>query len=231
MKVLEKTPRKLIIRTEISESLANAIRRSIAEVPALAIDEVEIFKNDSALYDEVLASRLGLVPLKTEKSMSSKTKITLKLLKIGPCTVYAGDLKGPVDVAYPKIPLVILGKGHKLELVATAILGIGLNHAKYAPGLCYYRHILEVKSSPKIDEIIKNSRGLIEPEKKGNKWLCDLNDSEVDKITRIDKDTISDSPELLLIVESFDQMKAEDIFKGAISVLTKNLNEFEKSIK
>src|SRR3989344_3201501 len=118
MEVIEKTPEKLILRMEENEPLANAIRRSVAEIPTLAIDEVEIYKNDSALYDEMLAHRLGLVALKTEKGMSSKTKIDLKLSKTGPCTVYSSDLEGAADVVYGKIPLTILGNGHKLELVA-----------------------------------------------------------------------------------------------------------------
>jgi DNA-directed RNA polymerase alpha subunit len=66
MQLVEKTPEKIVLRGEISESLANTIRRSLAEVPTLAVDEVEIFKNDSALYDEVLAHRIGLIPLKTD---------------------------------------------------------------------------------------------------------------------------------------------------------------------
>ncbi len=140
---------------QVSESLANAIRRSTAEVPTLAIDEVEIFKNDSALYDEMLAHRLGLVPLKTEKSMNAKTKIDLKLSKVGPCTVYSGDLTGSAEVVYGKIPLTILGEGHKLELVGTAILGKGIEHAKYIPGLAYYRHLINVKSSSEADKIIE----------------------------------------------------------------------------
>ena len=45
---------------DIDESLANAIRRSITEIPVLAIDEVEIYKNDSALYDEMLGLRLAV---------------------------------------------------------------------------------------------------------------------------------------------------------------------------
>ena len=87
MEVLENTSEKLVIRAEITESLANAIRRSVLEIPTLAVDEVEIFKNDSALYDEVLAHRIGLIPLKTEKGMSSKTKIDLKLSTTGPGAV------------------------------------------------------------------------------------------------------------------------------------------------
>lgn len=231
MQLVEKTPEKIVLRGEISESLANTIRRSVEEVPTLAVDEVEIFKNDSALYDEVLAHRIGLIPLKAEKSMTSKTKIDLKLSKTGPATVYAEDLQGPADIIYPKIPITLLGEGHKLELVATATLGIGLNHSKYTPGLCYYRHPLEVKSSPKTDEMVQKSKGLIKSEKKGTKWICDLNDAEIDVISKIDKTAISDSPELLLIIESWGQMKPEDILKGAVSALMSNLASFEKAIK
>lgn len=222
---------KIVLRLNISETLANAIRRSVHEVPILAIDEVEFYKNDSALFDEVLAHRLGLVPLKTEKSMSGKTKIDLKLSKSGPCTVYAGDLKGSADVLYPKIPIVILGEGHKLELGATATLGIGLQHAKYMPGLCYYRHILEVKSSPEADKIIQSSSyGLIKPEKKGSRWLCDLNDLEVDEILAKDKEAVKDTSELLFVIESYGNMPAKEILAKAVEALEHNLKAFEKEL-
>lgn len=49
----------------IDASLANAIRRIlIAEVPTLAIEQVYVNNNTSILADEVLAHRLGLVPLR-----------------------------------------------------------------------------------------------------------------------------------------------------------------------
>ena len=42
----------------------NAIRRTaMMQVPKLAIEDVFIIKNDSAMFDEVLAHRLGLTPL------------------------------------------------------------------------------------------------------------------------------------------------------------------------
>ena len=216
---------------QVSESLANAIRRSTAEVPTLAIDEVEIFKNDSALYDEMLAHRLGLVPLKTEKSMNAKTKIDLKLSKVGPCTVYSGDLTGSAEVVYGKIPLTILGEGHKLELVGTAILGKGIEHAKYIPGLAYYRHLINVKSSSEADKIIEKSKSLFKSEKKGSTWLADLTDADRNLIEKENKDSTSDSDELLFIVESYGNMPAEDIFRKAVEALEDNLDEFVKALK
>lgn len=231
MHVVTKTPEKLVLRMPANESLANAIRRSVAEVPTLAIDEVEIFKNDSAIYDEMLAHRLGLVPLRTEKSMAAKTKIDLKLSKTGPCTVYAEDLKGDADIVEPKIPLTILGNGHKLELVATAALGRGIEHAKYIPGLCFYRHLKNVSASPEVDAIVQRSRGLLKPEKNGNKWLCDLNDAEADAITRLDKDAVKNADELVFVIESFGQMDAKNIFLKAIDALEENVEQVEKALK
>ncbi|MBS3099094.1 DNA-directed RNA polymerase subunit D [Candidatus Pacearchaeota archaeon] len=231
METLQNTKEKLVLKIDANEPLANAIRRSISEIPTLAIDEVEIYKNDSALYDEMLSHRLGLIPIRTEKSMSVKTEINFKLSQKGPCTVYAEDLKGPAEIVYPKIPLTILNENHKLELLATARLGIGKDHAKYAPGLCYYRHIKEIKSTLQIDRIIEKSNGLIKPDKKGSKWLCDLNDAQISEIEKIDKNAIEDSNEIILVIESYGNMPAKDILLQAIKVLEANLDYLEKKIK
>ncbi|XP_055376014.1 DNA-directed RNA polymerases I and III subunit RPAC1 [Condylostylus longicornis] len=67
----------IIIRHENSEiefdmigchpSIANAFRRiMLSEVPSMAIEKVYIFNNTSIIQDEVLAHRLGLIPLKAD---------------------------------------------------------------------------------------------------------------------------------------------------------------------
>lgn len=48
-------------------SIANAFRRLIiSEVPSMAIEKVFIYNNTSIIQDEVLAHRLGLIPLKAD---------------------------------------------------------------------------------------------------------------------------------------------------------------------
>lgn len=48
----------------VDASIANALRRVLmAEVPTVAIEHVYIFNNTSIIQDEVLAHRLGLVPI------------------------------------------------------------------------------------------------------------------------------------------------------------------------
>ena len=122
IKDYDKNSGKLSLVTDMSTSLLNAIRRSVLEIPTMAIDEVEIFKNDSALYDEIIAHRIGLIPIKTSKT-SKEQKFKLKV--VGPRTVYSTDIHPSVETDL-KLPIVILDDEQEVEILADARLGKGI---------------------------------------------------------------------------------------------------------
>ncbi len=135
----------------------NALRRTLlTEVPKLAIDQVTFYDNTSALFDEMVAHRLGLIPLTTDPSSlnlagrvddegNPEYLVRYTLTKEGPCTVYSGDLECE-DPAYKpaddRIPIVQLLAGQRLILECVAVLGDGTQHAKWqvchAVGYKYY---------------------------------------------------------------------------------------------
>ncbi|XP_022097300.1 DNA-directed RNA polymerases I and III subunit RPAC1-like isoform X1 [Acanthaster planci] len=54
----------------IDAALANAFRRILlAEVPTMAIEKVFVYNNTSIIQDEILAHRLGLIPIKADPRM------------------------------------------------------------------------------------------------------------------------------------------------------------------
>ena len=145
MKLINKKDNQITFIAEMEDSFANAIRRSINQVPVIAIDEVEISKNDSPLYDETVAHRMGLIPLKNDGSVSGKAEEKLKLSSNNEGMIYSGEFKGKIKVAYDKIPITFLTKGQEIEVVATTKAGKGSEHSKFSPGLMFYREIVDVK--------------------------------------------------------------------------------------
>ena len=129
-------------------SFANALRRVIiSEVPVVAIEDVNILKNNSAIYDEMLASRLGLIPIKADpkRYMGEKEfKVAFVLKGEGPGTLYSRDLQ-PMDPeivpAFPDIPIVKIVEGQAVELEAWATVGTAREHAKWQAGHAFYKQL------------------------------------------------------------------------------------------
>src|SRR6056297_853391 len=137
MKLIKKTPEKIVFIEKTNESLVNSIRRSVGLIPIMAIDELEISKNDSALYDETVAHRMGLLPIKMEKSWKDDTVLKLKLNVKKEGMVYSGETKGECEFVHDKIPITLLKKDQELKIKATTKMGLGKNHAKFSPGILF----------------------------------------------------------------------------------------------
>jgi DNA-directed RNA polymerase subunit D len=168
IEVLEKDDRnmRLLIR-EAEVPFMNALRRIVlAEVPCMAIDEVVIVENSSILQDEIIAHRLGLIPLKTDldgynlpEKCPCKSEFGCNLCRVsltldveakeGTRTVYSGELISENPDIAPvsnKIPIIKLAKGQKLSLEAYARLGKGKNHAKWQPvSMCTYKFFPKIE--------------------------------------------------------------------------------------
>jgi len=209
---------KLSFVTDMSSSLANAIRRSSLEIPVMAIDEIEIHKNDSALYDEIIAHRLGLVPIKTDKTAKEQK---FKLKAVGPGTVYSTDITPSVETDC-KLPIVILDKDQELEIVADANLGKGINHIKYSPGLIYYKHDID---SELIDFVSVDEDGKITYDEEDLKERL-LPEEIMSKIKKL-----KEANEIIFEIESWGQLKTKDIFLRAIEALDENLEQLDKELK
>lgn len=151
----------------------NALRRlSLSEVPCMAVDDVVILENSSVLQDEIIAHRLGFVPLKTDldsynlpEECPCKSEFGCNLCRVtlaidveakdGPRTVYSGDLTSENPAIKPvsdKIPILKLAKNQRIKLEAYARLGKGKAHAKWQPvSMCTYKYYPKIRISKTCD--------------------------------------------------------------------------------
>jgi DNA-directed RNA polymerase subunit D len=238
MEILEKNDTKIIFKTNASASVMNAIRRSIGEVPTLAVEEVEISRNDGPLYDETIAHRIGLIPLVMKKKYKEKDEVKLKLSVKNEGIVYAKELKGTVPVAYEGIPITHLRENQELNLVAKAKLGKGKDHSKHNPGTMFYRNITELTMSKDFlsdvkkfcpNANIKESGDKITVIDDQAKEVLDVCEGLLQQAGKEINTKVKD--ELIVTIESFGQMPVKDIFDKAIEELEKDLKLAGKALK
>jgi DNA-directed RNA polymerase subunit D len=137
----------------IDVAFANALRRTmLTRLPAMAVDEVLVIENTSVMYDEMLAHRLGLIPLVTDLDSynlpedcdcegrgCSLCQVTLTLEQEAgdeDLVVYSGDMVSQDPKVVPasnEIPLVKLAPHQRLIIEAYARLGRGVENAKFQP--------------------------------------------------------------------------------------------------
>jgi len=151
VKTVEMKPKKCVIKVEDTKPyFINSIRRiMLSELPKLAVEDIVIYDNTSPLFDEIIAHRLGLIPIPTDLSLLTfkdqcgckgkgcpSCTVRYTLSKEGAGIVYSGDLQ-PEEKSWAitedKIPIVELFYEQRLILEVETALGRGKNHAKWQP--------------------------------------------------------------------------------------------------
>ncbi|MBI5226354.1 DNA-directed RNA polymerase subunit D [Candidatus Micrarchaeota archaeon] len=218
-------------------SFLNALRRAlIADLPAFAMDEISFYENTSAMFNEYMANRLGLVPLKYEETSANSTvSFSLDAEALDEeKTVYSGDLVSQDEVIVPAfmhIPLMKLGKGQRLRLEATATVGTAKTHAKFQSAIGSFGKVAEFKLTDKCKKCARAMKPA-EPELMGkipnaslpeHSVLCEACET---KVSPPEKDDV------LFLVESYNNIPARQQFSRAIKILEeryKTLGEFVKT--
>jgi len=149
VEIKELKAKKAVLKIEGTKPyFVNSLRRvMLSELPKLAVNNVVIYDNTSALFDEIIAHRLGLISIPTDLSLLTfRDKCVCKgkgcpnctvrytLSKEGEGTIYSGDLQ-PAEKSWTitecKIPIVELFGDQRLILEVEAVLGRGRDHAKW----------------------------------------------------------------------------------------------------
>ena len=141
--------------TDITISLANALRRiMLSDIPNIAIDDVIIHKNTTVMCDEIIAHRLGLIPLKYNgdynelknlHALSIRLTCTCNDMHIN--TVYSNKLNiqdSRCELLSGDIPIVKMIKGQELDIELFTSTGTHNDHSKWSyVTSCYYKILSE----------------------------------------------------------------------------------------
>ena len=159
----------------VDNSVANGLRRILlSEIPTLAIDTVKISENTSVLPDEMIAHRLGLIPLSSMKARRMNFVRNCDCQKVG-CSkcqirgslrvtcppqshsldVYSEDLAieddevRPVSIEKKGVWIVTLGRSQTISLDFIIRKGIAKIHAKFMPvGTVAMRFAADIRLNP-----------------------------------------------------------------------------------
>lgn len=256
VEILQKTDSEVKFNLEgVRPSFASALRRiMISEIPTMAIEWVDFKKNDSALNDEIIANRLGQIPLTFDKKAynipkecrcegkgCSRCQVKLSLKKKGPVMVYSIDLKPnakDVKPVFDKIPIVELFEDQELQFEATAQLGLGRTHVKWQGAVVGYKNkpniVIGRGVEPKSEYVESCPVDVFEID--GNKLVaarpldCILCMQCVEASEgKIKVETIKDS--FIFNVETVCGLSGEDVISTAAEILENKLSDFSSRLK
>ena len=167
-------------------------------------------------------------------------KLTLNAGK-GAGVVYASELKSKdsaIKPVYPKTPIVKLLKGQELELEATAMLGRGRIHAKWQPGLVYYKKkpVVEIGNVKNPEEVVDKAHGNVFEIKNGKLEVVKENLFKFDLAGVAEE--ISDGQirvryedDYIFTLESWGQLSCREILTAALDIFDQQLDEMAEKVK
>jgi DNA-directed RNA polymerase subunit D len=272
VRVLASSPESARLLLEDSEpSYANALRRVlVADVPKMAIEDVEFhlgpirgedgkeYESVAPLFDEMVAHRLGLIPIPTDLSLYNERAtcpschgegcpsctIIYSLNKRGPCLVTSGDLEPIGDPKLrPKdadIPIVKLGEGQAMLVYATAVLGTGKEHAKWQPthGVGY-QYLPTVKVGNKALDVLSPdvpfcTAHMLTTTLEETPVEIDAECATCKKFIEAYKtDTLkvgNDAGRIVLQFETDGSMGAKDVLTAGLDILTKRFTDLGERV-
>ncbi len=254
----------------VRPDLANALRRTLmTEVPKMAIETVEFHlgpirdedgkecESVSPLFDEIIAHRLGLVPVPTDPDLyvfkdqctcngegCPNCTIMYSLNKKGPAEVYSGDLEPlggkELRVKDELIPIVKLGPKQALLIYASAELGTAQRHAKWqvTSGTSYRYYPTVTIDTAKCDvceECIKACPRDVLAKKDGKIVVANLEDCILCSacINACHKDAITtqgDDSKFIFEFETDGSLTARDTLRKALEILEKRFDDFREEV-
>ncbi len=259
-RIIDKSDAYLKVIVEgVEPSLVNSLRRVlVSDVPVLAIDDVIILDNTSVLYDEVIAHRLAMIPIKTDLRKLPKieeceqelvdpslcqVRFELNVEAKEPMVVYSRDLKSDdpeVRPVYEDIPIVKLVPGQKVVLEAYARLGRARNHAKWQAGLAAYHYYPRVtvmdKASDKCRVCIDICNGAMEIRDDGSIVVNDILKCTFNRWKACEQVCPAirvdwDENKYVFWVESFGNMPVEDMVREGFRILKGKFQEFVNELE
>ncbi|MFH1199640.1 MAG: DNA-directed RNA polymerase subunit D [Candidatus Micrarchaeota archaeon] len=127
-----------------SVALVNALRRAVlSDLECFAVDTVDFYENNSVMFNEYLANRIGMIPLTWEESYADDAQVSLSLNAEGPGMVYSRDLRSSDEKIKPaneNIPIIKLAADQKLRFEAFAVKGTAKTHAKFQCAMASYAY-------------------------------------------------------------------------------------------
>lgn len=274
IEIIEMAERKcrFVLRNS-TPAMANALRRTLlTDIPKMAIDEAEFHLGSSSgedgrslesvtpLFDEVIAHRLGMIPVPTDYEMfvpreecscggkgCSSCTLTYSLMGQGPRTVLSGDMMPLGDsslaVKDADIPIVELTENQSIMIYAHARMGTARTHVKWqaAFGVGYkYRPVITIDQkkagTPEALQLADKRRGYPDIfDEQGGKLVvknADLCEYSADYET-ISEGAVhmeNDDTQFVFTFETDGSLTCQQVLEQAVRILQKETAELAAQV-